>query len=377
MELVKKPEYEPGRSPLIKNLMPGLTEVGKIKIGKKGELRTGTNGTWQMPVKLDHFIITTLERDKDNNFVVDASLMKTLGEKPRRIPICLLFDSIEANFQSRYSCYNGKTLFCSGDGVAAYRQVEAGKEKQLVDCPCGKEQPGYKGKDKCKINGCLSCMVDGANTIGGIWKFRTTGYNSTVGIMSSLSLIRAMSGGLLAGLPLDMTIQPKVGTDPDGKSVTIQVVGVVFRGSISDLQKQTLQIATSNADFRMRLANVEQEVKQLTGIDVDAIDQAADITDEFYPEGDTEKTEGAALAEPTQPAMPAPEQPAPAAQTPATPPAATRTRKRTSETQAAPAPVPVPEPPAQPAPTPEPEQPVVPVIAAPEGINTDLFDMGE
>lgn len=276
--------YAPGKSPLILNLMPGLTEIGKIKIGRKGELRKSSAGTeWRLPIKLDHFVVTTLERDKDDNFKTDDKIMKMLGENPKSIPIRLLFDSLEANFQSRYSAYKGKTLWCSGDGCGAFRATSTGA-KEAVSCPCGREQPTYKGAEKCKMNGCLSCMIDGADTIGGIWKFRTTGYNSTVGIMSSLSLIRALSGGLLAGLDLSMTIQPKVGTDPDGKSVTIQVVGIVFRGSVQKLQEKTLEIARQNADFRVRLSHVESEVLKMIGVDAELVDQAGDIVDEFHPE---------------------------------------------------------------------------------------------
>ncbi|MGB7568381.1 MAG: hypothetical protein WBM07_10995 [Chitinivibrionales bacterium] len=349
--------YEKGKSPLIRNLMPGLTEIGKIKIGRKGELRTGPNGQWRVPVRLDHFIVTTLERDKDDNFIQNATIMKLLGEKPKRIPICLLFDSIEANFQSRYSCYNGKTLWCSGDGVRAYRQVKLNSPREPVDCPCGREQPDHKGKDKCKINGCLSCMINGADTVGGIFKYRTTGYNSTVGIMSSLSLIRAMTGGLLAGLDLALTVQPKVGTDPDGKSVTIQVVGVEFNGSIQTLHKKALQIATENADFRMRLAHVEDDVKRLIGVDTEAIDQAADITEEFYPEDEPTPK----LAEPT---VAAPASISPTTLPPTTPPPAKAKRAKKTET----APV------VEPAPTPA---PVPPPIAVPAGSDVNLFDMGD
>jgi hypothetical protein len=340
--------------------MPGLTEIGKIKIGRKGELRNGANGQWRLPVKLDHFVVTTLERDKDDNFTLNPAIMQMLGEKPKRIPIRLLFDSIEANFHSRYSCYTGKTLWCSGDGVGAYRQVQPNAPKALVDCPCGREQADYKGKDKCKINGCLSCMIDGADTVGGIFKYRTTGYNSTVGILSSLSLIRAMTGGLLAGLDLALTVQPKVGTDPDGKSVTIQVVGVEFNGSIQTLHKRALQIATENADFRMRLAHVEDDVKRLIGVDTEAIDQAADITEEFYPEEEPAPK----LAEPTatQGVDPTPVQQKPEPEP--SPVKAKRAKKTETPTPATLTP--------DPAPTPN---PVPPPIAVPAGANINLFDM--
>ena len=60
------PASPAGRSLSIKNLCPGLVERGKIKIGMKGETRRSqSGGTYQLPVKLNHFLITTMERGQD------------------------------------------------------------------------------------------------------------------------------------------------------------------------------------------------------------------------------------------------------------------------------------------------------------------------
>ena len=44
--------------------------------------------------------------------------------------------------------------------------------------------------------------------------------------------------GFLAGLDLDMTVQPKVATDPDGKSVTIHsmITSLLYRNGPDDLK---------------------------------------------------------------------------------------------------------------------------------------------
>lgn len=299
-------EYAPGKSPIIKNLIPGLTERGKIKIGMKGEKRqkSGGPGFFQLPTKLDHFVITTLERDQTGNFMQDKELHKMLevnGNSPiKRIPVRLLFNDIELNFQCRYTLFYGRTLACSGDGQFAHR-LDANKKRVQVECPCRKQDPDYNGenndgKGKCKINGCLSVLIDGANCVGGIWKFRTTGYNSTVGILSSLTLIKGLTGGILAGIPLAMTIQPKVATSPtDGAAVTIYVVGIEYAGSIQDLKNGALKIAQDNALFIERLANVAQEARRLISVDAEVLDQAGDIVDEFHPE----QQPAPAMAEPT------------------------------------------------------------------------------
>lgn len=289
-----RPKYEPGRSPIIQGLIPGLTERGKIKIGRKGAERTSTGGsTFQIPQKLNHFIITTLERGKDNNFVRDTALYAALklDAEPKKLPILLLFDDIALNFQCRYTCYFGKMMYCSGDGIGAFQmKSKTEPERHPVTCPCYRKEPTFKGDDdrgngRCKINGTLSCMLAGANVIGGVWKFRTTGYNSTVGILSSLTLIKTMTGGLLAGIPLVLTIQPKVATNPaDGRAVTIYVVGVEYAGTMDDLQHGALQLAEKNAAFRKRLTYVEKEVRQLISVDAEVVEQAGDVVEEFYPQ---------------------------------------------------------------------------------------------
>jgi hypothetical protein len=285
--------YEPGKAPFIYGIMPGLTERGKIKIGRKGETRQGSNGSYQLPTRLDHFVITTLDRDETGNFKRDDALcsMLNLGDKPKRIPIMLLFDEIPLVFQYRYTCYKGKTMFCSGDGQAAHQIKDPQKpERVQVACPCYRKEPTFQGDDgrgngRCKINGKLSVVIAGANVIGGVWVFRTTGYNSTVGIISSLTLIKTMTGGILAGIPLVMTIQPKVATNPiDGKSQTIQVVGIEYAGTMEDLQNGALKLVQKNAEYRARLGNVQNEVRQLIAVDAGSDDEAGDIVEEFHPQ---------------------------------------------------------------------------------------------
>lgn len=321
MEINK--EYEPGKAPFIYGIMPGLTERGKIKIGRKGESRQGGSaGSYQLPTRLDHFIITTLERDTTNNFKRDDELYKALGfgDKLKKIPIMLLFDDLPLVFQYRYTCYKGKTLFCSGDGRAAHQIKDQQKPDRVqVACPCYRKEPTFQGDDgkgngKCKINGKLSVVITGANVIGGVWVFRTTGYNSTVGIISSLTLIKTMTGGILAGIPLVMTIQPKVATNPiDGKSQTIQVVGIEYAGTMDDLLNGALKLVQKNAEYRARLGNVQQEVLKLISVDGGADrDDVSDIVDEFHPKEATlvepervVAAEGTAVVAPVPPATPA------------------------------------------------------------------------
>jgi hypothetical protein len=297
----------------IKNLVPALLEFGKIKIGNKGKL---IRDQFRMPQKLDHFLITTTEKDDQDNFILDDELMGKVKvynktEKITSIPIVLLYNDIDMNFISRYVCYRGATRWCSGDGVTAF-WVGAKNVLEQRECPCERcasDYPGEdgKGKGKCKASGCLSVLIQGAEVVGGVWKYRTTGYNSVRAITASLLLIKNQTGGLLAGLPLEMIVRPKKTTSPtDGKPVTIYIVTLIYRGSPATLREVAYQIATEDTKHRLKLGDVEQEVRKMltTSVDEEIVGgDEVEHAEEFYPEDVIQETDKNEIREP-EPELP-------------------------------------------------------------------------
>jgi hypothetical protein len=284
---------------MIKGLTPSLPERGKIKIGMKGAAITSKRGNeFQPPQKLDHFIVTTLQRGHDGNFIPDETLMSRLGPKPTEIPVRLLYDDPALNFPTRYACFIGRALWCSGDGEVATRLTETAQEMTTptpriepreVSCPCPRSDPSYDRRDKCKMNGSLSVLIEGAGGVGGVWKFRTTSYNSIVGIMSSLGFLWRVTGGVLANIPLKLRVQPKQATAPDGSQVTVYIVSLEFDGDISGLQTIAHGIALDRAKTRVSIEHIEEEAKRLLALAPPANvplpgDDADDIVEEFYPE---------------------------------------------------------------------------------------------
>ena len=281
------------RSPaMIVNRRLSLPERGKIKIGGKGAERPKQGGgTFQIPVKYDHFVITTMERGKDGNFAPDLELMAVIAERTEqkadhltRLPIRLLYDDMALSFMSRYAAYEGRALWCSGNGrVAARREMTTlFKERE---CPCEHLERGWTDKP-CKINGALSVLIDGAPGVGGVWKFRTTSFNSVDNIVGSLSFIKSVTGGKLANLPLWLVLESKL-VDVDGKSMTVQIVRLDFQGTTEQLQEAGYQIALKQSAAKLRIEYVESEARRLLEMPRDVPlpgDVNDDVVEEFYPD---------------------------------------------------------------------------------------------
>lgn len=285
----------------IKGLMRRLNEAGKIKIGCKGEeIITNFGKTMNLPRRFDHFIITTTEKGEGGNFVEDTLLMDALRSPERQpygtytgavlnedgnivaIPIRLLYDDTDLNFPTRMACYSGGILTCEGDGEKSRKRLDDFKKD--YSCPCAKSDPAYDKNDRCKPNGKLTVVIDAAGMFGQVHVFRTTSYNSITGIIGGIKLIKAATGGKISGLPLMLTVNNKTTTTPAGAQTTIQVVSICYRGSMADLQKKCLQIASENAKFLIGMKTIEEDARKMGVAEVVSDDEDRDFQEEFYPD---------------------------------------------------------------------------------------------
>jgi hypothetical protein len=305
----------------IKNLVPQLAERGKVKIGYKGDTTTSQQGKkFAQPTKLDCFLVTTVQRDAAGRLMADKALMNkfakegdaTIPEGPykglpmiKEIPVRLLYDNIDLNFPTRYASYTGNRCACSGDGEKAQRLAEPGKYQE-VSCPCDRNAPTYTGNDRCKILGTLQVLIEGTDRIGGVWKFRTTSWNTVTGILSSLAMLKTITGGPLAGIPLWMVLSPKTVTVPGtGNNMVVYVVSLEYRGigrkrlEVADghnvevalsveeeLAEIGYEIAKRRIANQMRMDTIEAEArKMLVAPHAEPIEVQAETGAEFYPEG--------------------------------------------------------------------------------------------
>ena len=284
----------------VKGLMPGLMEVGKIKIGIKGDMVKSKDGNeFRLPQKIDHFRIVKNERDENDDYILDDQIIEIIKDNPAAvydkemniigIPIRLLYNELDLVFPTQYVSYVNGKLSCSGNGIKG--TTRDGRE---VACPCKRLDGAYTGKDKCKISGTLSCIIEGSN-VGGCYKFRTTSINSARYILSSLMLIKAATGGLLSFIPLRLVINPKKTIIPaTGAPTTIYVVTVEFQGGIDQLQKKALEMGQERVSLIENMRDIELEARKIVSSDVDAGREEKEFAEEFFPENieTTEVTSG-------------------------------------------------------------------------------------
>lgn len=268
---------------MIKNLVPGLKEIGKIKIGRKGAIKTSLKGTeYRPPEKFDHFEVVTLHKNDIGDFIPDAAVMGLIGDDAKELDISLLYNDPTLNFFTRYNQYKSGKCMCSGDGENAIK--EDGTKHTCNPDTC----PVFATK-KCKPNGILSVILKDAPRLGGVYKFRTTSYNSIRSILSSMFFLQSLTGGILANIPLKMTVAP-MSVNPVGSPTaqTIYVVNLEYPGTVDDLRKHTLQLMTDQAGMQSKIIELEAQARIAIAAP-ESKEEIQDVEDEFYP--DTAKEE--------------------------------------------------------------------------------------
>ena len=268
-----------------------LPEIGRIKIGRKDE-----SGR---PRRLDHFILTFPFRGEDKQAVEDTELMKRIaaltGQKPNRltrIPIRFAFDDPDLNLQVWFSCFKGGRQWCFGDGHQARRLRDLkGGIRETVPCPCERVEPEYSGPEKCKPFARLSCVVEGATRLGGVWVFRTTSWRSIRNLIATMQLYHRLTGGVLSGIRFWLTVTPTRASTPNGMQ-TIYVVNIEYwpqddsRDPVEDLTEQGRKILESRLRHRINIEQIEQQVKErLASLPyTEELEAGEEIQDEFFPD---------------------------------------------------------------------------------------------
>ena len=271
---------------MLKGLAITPPVIGRISIGRVVE----RNGK-RLPEKDDEFTLTSQVQRLEGwvRHPLDAALRKDATSKLRSIPVRLVFGAPDLNLRASFTLFDRSSgrPWCVGDGERCKRVTEQGIESLRCPTPvaCPLRQDG-----RCKPYGRLHVrvMVPDAEEDDGLgsFVFRTTGFNSIRTLSARLAYFKAVSGGMLASLPLMLRLR--------GKSTTLSHRTPIYYVDLTTPPGTSLEQAIAQA------AEVEERRQQL-GFDQWALDEAAR---EGYAAGAFEESEeeGVAVVEEFYPA---------------------------------------------------------------------------
>ncbi len=228
---------------MLKGLAITPPVLGRISIGRVVE----KNGK-RLPEKDDQFTITTQIQNRDGWILhpYDDALRQGLNSsKLRTIPIRVLFNDPALNLRSEYCLFdreNGRPL-CVGNGEACRRYSQEG----VQSLPCPSPDGCEFAKGGCKPYGRLNVKIGDDDDLG-TFIFRTSGYNSIRNLTARLQYYQAVSGNLLACLPLQLQLRGKSTTQ--SHRTPIYYVDITARDGLSLVEA----IAKAKAVNEERLA---------------------------------------------------------------------------------------------------------------------------
>lgn len=265
---------------MLKGLSITPPVIGRISIGRVVE----KNGK-RLPEKDDQFTVTTQIQNRDGWLLhpLNETLRKATTGKLRAIPVRFLFSNPDLNLRAEYSCFDRETgrPVCVGNGETCRRASDAGIEE--LPCPspdgCAFGQGG-----SCKPYGRLNVLISDEDELGS-FILRTTSYNSIRTLAARLHYFAAVSGNLLACLPLELKLR--------GKSTAQSYRSAIYYVDLGVRAGSSLEAAITEArelDARRRAAGFDQAALDTAaragfsnGAFEDSIEDGAAVADEFYP----------------------------------------------------------------------------------------------
>lgn len=266
---------------MIKGLAITPPILGRISIGKVVE----KNGK-RLPEKDDQFTVTSQVQGRDGWVAhpFDEGLRKASGSgKIRSIPVRVLFNDPDLNLRAEYSLFDRSTgrPLCVGNGEVCRRYTASGV--QSLPCPSPEGCELAKG-GLCKPYGRLNVKIGDDDELG-TFIFRTTGFNSIRSLAARLSYYKAVSGDLLACLPLELRLR--------GKTTTMSHRTPVYYVDLTVREGMTLEEGIAEArsnDERRRAAGYDQSALDKSakqgfgnGAFEDSREELSEIVEEFFP----------------------------------------------------------------------------------------------
>jgi len=286
---------------MLKGLVITPPVIGRISIGRVVE----RNGK-RLPEKDDQFTLTSQIQNRDGWILhpLDETLRQAAGGKLRSIPVRLLFNDPGLNLRADYSLFDRDTgrPVCVGNGESCRRTTQEG----IATLTCPGPNACAFAASSCKAYARLNVLVGDPNDDAlGSFVLRTTSFNTIRTLAARMQYYSAVSGGLLACMPLELKLR--------GKSTTMSHRAAIYYVDLVVSSGLTLEQAIAEA------REVDQ-ARRTAGMDQGALDEAARhgfangafeeleedvpaVVEEFYPDAGPEAVGASAEPRATRPAL--------------------------------------------------------------------------
>jgi hypothetical protein len=266
---------------MLKGLAITPPVVGRISIGRLVEKKGK-----RLPEKDDQFTITTQIQNRDGWMLhpLNESLRKSTTGKLRAIPVRFLFNDPDLNLRAEYSLFDRDTgrPVCVGNGETCRRAGESGIE--TLPCPspdgCAFGQAG-----NCKPYGRLNVAIGEDDELGS-FILRTTSYNSIRTLAARLHYFSAVSGNLLACLPLELKLRGKSTTQSYRSAIYYVDLGVRSGSTLEQTigQARELDASRRTAGFDQVALDAAARTGFRNGAFEESIEDGPAVVEEFYPD---------------------------------------------------------------------------------------------
>ncbi|AGK48275.1 putative hydrolase/metal-binding protein [Burkholderia thailandensis MSMB121] len=266
---------------MIKGLALTPPVVGRIAIGKIVE----KNGK-RLPAADDQFTLTTQVQQRGEWMLhpMNETLRKATAGKLRAIPVRVLFNDPDLNLRAEYSLFDRDTgrPVCVGNGELCRRVTDAGMD--ALPCP-SPDGCTFSRQSGCKPYGRLNVIIGDDDELGS-FILRTTSYNSIRTLAARLHYFSAVSGNLLACLPLELRLRGKSTTQSFRSPIYYVDLGVRSGSTLEDalIQAKELDARRRSAGFDQAALDAAARLGFANGAFEDSPDEQAAVAEEFYPE---------------------------------------------------------------------------------------------
>ncbi|WP_120970426.1 MULTISPECIES: phage capsid protein [unclassified Comamonas] len=213
----------------------------------------------------------------------NATATTPTRRKLRSIPVRVLFNDPDLNLRAHYTLFDRSTArpVCVGDGESCKRVTSQG----LASLPCPGPDACAFGQDGCKPYGRLNLVIGDSDELGS-FVFRTTGFNSIRTLTARLQYFAAVSGGNLAGMPLELKLRGKSTTQSHRSAIYYADLVVRSGLTLNEAIVQAKEVSAQRqaAGFDQQALDEAARQGYANGSFEDSPEEAEVITEEFFPE---------------------------------------------------------------------------------------------